>query len=61
MMSGSRTAAASIATLSAASFSMATMSSGVRTPPPTVSGMKQASARRYHDIDHGRALFRGSP
>ena len=44
--SGSRTAAELIETLSAPAFSSARMSSSVRMPPPTVSGMKQTSAVR---------------
>ncbi len=44
--SGSFTAAVLIETLSAPASSSRRMSSTVRTPPPTVSGMKQASAVR---------------
>ena len=44
--SGSATAAVLKLTLSAPASSSARTSSGVRTPPPTVSGMKQVSAVR---------------
>ena len=33
------------------------MSSTVRTPPPTVSGMKQASAVRRHDVEQDAAIL----
>jgi hypothetical protein len=41
-----------IETLSAPASSSARMSSTVRTPPPTVSGMKQASAVRSHHVEN---------
>ena len=44
--SGSRTAAELIETLSAPAFRSVRMSSRLRMPPPTVSGMKQTSAVR---------------
>lgn len=46
MKSGFFTAAVLMDTLSAPETSSLRMSSTVRTPPPTVSGMKQASAVR---------------
>ena len=56
---GSRsfTAAVLIDTLSAPASSSARTSSTLRTPPPTVSGMKQRSAVRAHHVEDGAALL----
>ncbi len=55
------TAAVLIETLSAPASSRLRMSLSARTPPPTVSGMKQASAVRGHGVeqDSPRLVARG--
>ena len=54
---GRATAAVLIDTLSAPASSSLRMSSIVRTPPPTVSGMKQRSAVRRDDVEDGVAVL----
>ena len=56
-MRRSRTAAVLIETLSAPASSSARTSSTVRTPPPTVTGMKQCSAVRRDDVEDGAAVL----
>ncbi len=51
------TAAVLIETLSAPASSSLRMSSTVRTPPPTVSGMKHCSARAAHDVEQRVAVL----
>ena len=53
----SATAAELIDALSAPASSRLRMSSIVRTPPPTVSGMKQTSAVRLHDVEQDAAVL----
>ena len=58
--SGSRTAAELIDTLSAPALKSIRISSRLRIPPPTVSGMKQTSAVRADDVQQDRpALVTG--
>ena len=54
---GRSTAAVLIETLSAPASSSLRMSSTVRTPPPTVSGMKHCSAVRAHHVEEGVAVL----
>ena len=55
--SGSSIAAVMIETLSAPAFRRSRTSSRVRTPPPTVSGMKTDLGRARHDVEQDAALL----